>query len=78
MYTSKDNFQEQKFAFVKLIGLPDLAIANGANFVRHRSLSDTFSFFSNGPELLDFFPSTHTYNFGNQHHDAPSKMTHAP
>ncbi len=52
---------EEKNSFVSLVGLPDLSISNGANFIRHRSYSDTFSLFSNGPELLEYFPSTFTY-----------------
>ena len=48
--------------FVALSGLPDLAIANEALYVRFRSYADIFSSFSNGPELLEFAPSTFTYH----------------
>lgn len=68
----------EKKAFVRIAGLPDLAIANGANFIRHRSLSDTFSLFSNGPELLEFFPSTFTYMYSPSIHQNPSKIDYAP
>jgi len=53
--------QPIKQAFVSFSGLPDLAIANEALFVRFRSYADTFSLFSNGPELLEYAPSTFTY-----------------
>jgi len=78
LYTYKQDFLEQKKSFVSLVALPDLAIANGANFIRHRSLSDTFSLFSNGPELLEFFPSTFTYMYSPSLHQNPSKLDHAP
>jgi len=54
--------QPIKQAFVSFSGLPGLAIANEALFVRFRSYADTFSLFSNGPELLEYAPSTFTYS----------------
>ena len=65
---------EEKNAFVKVVGLPDLAISNSANFIRHRSLSDTFALFSNGPELLEYFPSTFTYNYSTNQKNNPSRI----
>ncbi len=50
-----------KKAAVRLIGLPDLAVATEARFLRFRSLSDVFSPFNEGPELLDYFPAAFTY-----------------
>ncbi len=63
MYNKSNLNVETKNNFVDIVGLPDLALSNSANFVRHRSYSDTFSLFSNGPELLEYFPSTFTYNY---------------
>ena len=63
MYSISTLHVKTKNSFVNLVGLPDLALSNSANFVRHRSYSDTFSLFSNGPELLEYFPSTFTYNY---------------
>ena len=63
MYSTSTLHVKTKNSFVSLVGLPDLALSNSAHFVRHRSYSDTFSLFSNGPELLEYFPSTFTYNF---------------
>lgn len=63
MYNKSNLNVETKNNFVNIVGLPDLALSNSANFVRHRSYSDTFSLFSNGPELLEYFPSTFTYNY---------------
>ena len=59
-----------KKAAVRLIGLPDLAVATEARFLRFRSLSDVFSPFNEGPELLDYFPAAFTY--------APPKMENIP
>lgn len=53
----------QKKAFVSLVGLPDLALVTEAHYVRHRSLSDTFAFFADSPELLEYFPSTFVYMY---------------
>lgn len=53
----------QKKSLVSLIGLPDLALVTEAHYVRHRSLSDAFSFFADSPELLEYFPSTFVYMY---------------
>jgi hypothetical protein len=64
-----------KKSFVSLVGLPDLALVSEAHFIRHRSLSDTFAPFSDGPELLEYFPSTFVYHAASL--PFPSKITHA-
>lgn len=74
MYSFSSLDIEEKNAFVKVVSLPDLAISNSANFIRHRSLSDTFSLFSNGPELLEYFPSTFTYNYSTNPKYNPSRI----
>ena len=74
MYNSSALHVKEKNSFVSLIGLPDLSISNGANFIRHRSYSDTFSLFSNGPELLEYFPSTFTYNYSHNYKNNPSRI----
>lgn len=43
------------------VGLPDLALVSEAHYVRHRSMSDLFSYFNESPELLEYFPSTFVY-----------------
>ncbi|QIR75645.1 hypothetical protein FA592_05150 [Sulfurospirillum diekertiae] len=48
---------------VALVGLPDLALVSEAHYVRHRSLSDVFSYFNESPELLEYFPSTFVYHY---------------
>jgi len=63
MHSTSSLHVKTKNEFVSLVGLPDLALSNSANFIRHRSYSDTFALFSNGPELLEYFPSTFTYNY---------------
>jgi hypothetical protein len=74
MYNTSALHVKEKNNFVSLIGLPDLSISNGANFIRHRSYSDTFSLFSNGPELLEYFPSTFTYNYSHNYKNNPSRI----
>lgn len=74
MYSFASLHVEEKNAFVKVVDLPDLAISNSANFIRHRSLSDTFSLFSNGPELLEYFPSTFVYNYSPNPKYNPSRI----
>lgn len=74
MYANTNHYIKEKNEFVKLVGLPDLTISNGANFIRHRSYSDTFSLFSNGPELLEYFPSTFTYNYSHTFKKTPSRI----
>ena len=54
---------EAKERLSGLVGLPDLALVSEAHYVRHRSLSDTFSYFNESPELLEYFPSTFVYRF---------------
>ena len=50
--------REKKLNFVKLTGLPDLAISTEANYVRHRTLSDIFSIYKDDGSLREYFPST--------------------
>jgi hypothetical protein len=47
--------------FVYIVGLPDLSIATEARFIRYRTLSDVYSPFNEGPEILDYFPASFTY-----------------
>jgi hypothetical protein len=61
----KHNNQEKaagiKYAAVRLIGLPDLALSTEARYIRHRSLSDFHSLFSEEGTLPEYFPSAFTY-----------------
>ena len=50
-----------KKMFVKLAGLPDLAISTEASFIRHRTLSNIFSIYKDDGTLREYFPSTYTY-----------------
>ena len=47
--------------YVRLVGLPDLAVATEARFLRFRSLADVYSPFNEGPELLDHFPASFAF-----------------
>lgn len=53
---------EKKALFTASVGLTDLSLVTEARYVRHRSLSDVFSFFGDGPELMEYFPSTFVYH----------------
>ncbi|ATB69103.1 putative membrane protein [Sulfurospirillum diekertiae] len=61
-----------KEELVALVGLPDLALVSEAHYVRHRSLSDVFSYFNESPELLEYFPSTFVYHYAPNEH--PSRI----
>ncbi|MBN2826272.1 MAG: hypothetical protein JXQ76_13155 [Campylobacterales bacterium] len=65
---------EQKQNFVLLSGLPDLAIATEAGFVRHRTLSTVFDIYRDGEGLLGYFPSSFIYWHSNIAHQTPSKV----
>ncbi len=54
--------KEKKEHFVKIAGLPDLAIVTETTAVRHRSLADLFSIYRDDPDLREYFPSTFTYS----------------
>ncbi len=64
----------EKKMFISHVGLPDLALVSEAHYVRHRSLSDVFSFFGDSPSLLEYFPSTFVYHFSPSYKDNPSRM----
>lgn len=49
-----EDAKNKKNSFVKLTGLPDLAISNESSYIRHRSLSDTFSLYSNDSSLREY------------------------
>ncbi len=57
----KDKKIEQKRAFVAKVGLPDIALSTEAKYIRHRSLSDIFSIFSEDPEGVSYFVTTYAY-----------------
>lgn len=65
VYTTRTltpNALEKKVLFTSIVGLTDLSLVTEARYVRHRSISDIFSFFGDGPELLEYFPSTFVYH----------------
>ena len=63
VYTLSPQNIASKEALVSIVGLPDLALVSEAHYVRHRSLSDVFSYFGDSPELLEYFPSTFVYHY---------------
>jgi len=65
---------EDKNILVSVLGLPDLAISTEAMYIRHRTLSDTFSVFKEGPELKEYFPTTFVYSHSHILNNTPSKI----
>ncbi len=53
-----DDMLSKKRTFVSVIGLPDLAISSQDSFVRHRSISDTFSIYANDGTLREYSNTT--------------------
>ena len=51
-----------KQEFIKLVGLPDLAISTEASYVRHRSMSSMFSIFKDDGSLREYFVSTYAFS----------------
>ncbi len=54
---------EQKNIFVKTVALPDLAISTEATYIRHRSLSSVEKIFPDGPEHIEYFPSSFSISY---------------
>lgn len=59
---------------VHLVGLPDMSSVNETRYIRHRSLSDTFSYFGDSPELSEYFPSTFVYSYSPLFTKIPSEI----
>jgi len=64
----------KKELFVSLIGLPDLALANDAAFVRHRSLSSIFDLYRDGENLPIYFPTASIYWHSTRINQTPSRV----
>ena len=60
--------------YVRLVGLPDLAVATEARFLRFRSLADVYSPFNEGPELLDHFPASFVFAPSPVERSLPSRI----
>ncbi|PLY08150.1 MAG: hypothetical protein C0625_02905 [Arcobacter sp.] len=70
---NKKNILEKNI-LLKAIGLPDLSTSNEAMYIRHRTLSNTFSIFKDSPELREYFPSTFIYSHSHILNNTPSKV----
>ena len=64
----------QKLEFVRLSGLPDLAIATEASYTRHRSFSDLFSIYKDDGNLREYFPTAFVYNHSTLLDNTPSRI----
>jgi hypothetical protein len=67
----------QKQIFVKYIGLPDLSISTEAKYIRHRSLSSTYSIYNIDANLREFSPLTFVYAHSNISNHQHSKIVYA-
>jgi len=54
-------------ADVRITGLPDTSLVTEARFIRHRTLSDTYSIFDFSPEAKEVFPMSFCF-MANQMH----------
>ncbi len=59
-----DDMISKKVSFVKLTGLSDLAFFSDVSFLRHRSLSDLYSVYSDDSSLREH--STLTFSIANK------------
>jgi hypothetical protein len=64
----------KKQNFITLTGLPDLALANDASFVRHRSLSSIFDIYRDGENLHSYFPTASIYWHSTIVNHTPNKV----
>lgn len=77
LYINKTLTKEQikeKNILVSTLGLPDLSLLNSSIYLRHRSLSNIFSIFNEGPELKEHQMLTFTYSHSNILNNTPSKI----
>lgn len=73
--TLNENQIEQKNLYIQMVALPDLSISSETRSIRHRSLSDVFSIFNEGPEIRDFFPASFVYSPSRNLTKQPSRIT---
>ena len=61
LQTQQDTADKKRFC--QLTQTSNLSVSNEARYVRFRNEMDTFSLFSESPEIRTYFPSTYTYNY---------------
>ena len=74
-FGSKDNTKTiaRKKEAVSLIKLPDLAIVTEATWLRHRSITNVFTVFSEDGVLLDYYPASFVYKLELPHKKGSEK-----
>ena len=72
--TLKKSDIDKRGIFLSLSSLPDLSVSTETRFIRHRSLSDVFSIFSESPETREYFPATFVYSPSKVLSLTPSKV----
>ncbi len=68
-YTTNNKTIDIKKSFVNIVGLPDLAISTETNYIRHRSLSNISTIFSDGPEHTEYATASFITNVAKISHD---------
>ncbi len=65
---------KNKNQFVQLTSLPDLALSTQSSYIRHRSLTDIFSIYSNDGVLREYDITSFTYSLSRINHSISSKV----
>ena len=58
-----DESLNKKREFIQLSGLPDLAISTESKYIRHRSLNNIGTIYSDDGSLREYAPSTYAISY---------------
>jgi len=72
--TMTNDIKIQKITFVKLSGLPDLALGTNYIYIRHRSLANIFDIYPNDSQLREYGKLSFSYNHSTLLHNTPSRI----
>ena len=72
--TMTQDIKAQKITFVKLVGLPDLALSTNDIYIRHRSLANIFDIYPNDSQLREYGKLSFSYNHSTLLHNTPSRI----
>ncbi|MEA3353952.1 MAG: hypothetical protein U9Q33_09075 [Campylobacterota bacterium] len=53
---------ENKELFASVVSLPDISISTEASYIRHRSLTNLSGIFADGPEHMEYFPTSFVFS----------------
>jgi hypothetical protein len=72
--TMTNDIKTQKITFVKLVGLPDLALGTNDIYIRHRSLANIFDIYPNDSQLREYGKLSFSYNHSTLLQNTPSRI----